>query len=306
MGNSGNYEHSIAISGLTKVLGEKKLLNEVEIVIPRGAITGFVGPNGAGKTTTMKAILGLTKYQTGAGEVCGIDINRPEQYLQYVGALIETPAFYPHLTGEYNLQISARSCGADESHINKLLERVGLGNAVGKLFSQYSLGMKQRLGIAAAFLKEPEVLILDEPVNGLDPEAVISIRHMVEEHKDNGGSVLISSHLLKELEVISDHFIFIDNGEITFSGSKDELYESGEKKILIKPEYRADLTQLLTLIHSEKLEATIEGDHIEIPVHQPHAHTLSAELDRKAHGWGIWLSELSISVQSLEERFFAV
>jgi ABC-2 type transport system ATP-binding protein len=225
--------------------------------------------------------------------------------LQHVGALIETPAFYPQLSGAMNLRIFARLANIDPGNIDQLLCDVGLDGSQEILFSRYSLGMKQKLGIAAALLKNPSILILDEPVNGLDPEAVIEIRKILEDKRDSGAAILISSHLLAELELLSDRFICIDNGEITFSGSKNELFATSKKRILLKPEYRADVNLLAHRLQESNFEVDHGEESIEIVVEHFHQHSLSAEVNRLASSWGIWLEELSIKSDSLEERFFS-
>ena len=299
-------ELAISVSGLNIWIEGKQILKDVDIHIPYGSITGFVGPNGAGKTSTMKALLALNKVDSGEGEVAGFNFNQPEKYLSKVGALIETPAFYPNASAQINLQIFAALAQAPQNSIADLLSLVGLQGAERKNFSQFSLGMKQKLGIAAALLKSPEILILDEPVNGLDPEAVIDIRRILEHHRDNGTCILISSHLLAELELISDRFIFIDNGAISFSGTKEELFESGEKRIILKPEYGVDLNRLMEKLVQEKFEVRACEDFLELVMNDSERLCPPAEISRMASRWGIWLDEICIKSDSLEERFFAV
>jgi ABC-2 type transport system ATP-binding protein len=299
-------ELAISVSGLNKWIEGKQILKDVDIHIPYGSITGFVGPNGTGKTSTMKALLALNKVDSGEGEVAGFNFNQPEKYLSKVGALIETPAFYPNASAQINLQIFAALAQAPQNSIADLLSLVGLQGTERKNFSQFSLGMKQKLGIAAALLKSPEILILDEPVNGLDPEAVIDIRRILEHHRDKGTCILISSHLLAELELISDRFIFIDNGEISFSGTKEELFESGEKRIILKPEYGVDLYRLMEKLVQEKFEVRACEDFLELVMNDSERLCPPAEISRMASRWGIWFDEICIKSDSLEERFFAV
>ena len=296
---------AIAVYNLNKTVSDKKILNGVDIEIPFGSITGFVGPNGAGKTTTMKALLALTSTDGGYGEINGIDFKYPEKYLRHVGALIETPAFYPQLSGRANIEICAKLANLSNQSISQLLSVVGLSGAEDKAFSEYSLGMKQKLGIAASLIKNPEILILDEPVNGLDPEAVVGIRKILEELRDRGSAILISSHLLAELELISDRFLFIDHGEITFSGTKSELRASGVQKIIVRPEYVADLQYLATKLIEEKFQVDLCETYIEVAMSKNNVAEVPADLNRKINSWGMWLNELSIKTQSLEERFFS-
>jgi len=160
---------AISARGLTKRYGSRRAVDALDLEIPAGAVAGFVGPNGSGKTTTMAMLLGLVQPTQGTGSVLGYALDEPASYLRRVGALIESPAFYPGLTGAENLRVLAAVGGHDERDITGLLEIVGLAGRGGDRFRGYSLGMKQRLGIAAALLGDPDLLILDEPINGLDP-----------------------------------------------------------------------------------------------------------------------------------------
>lgn len=166
---------SIRTAGLTKDFGDLRAVNEIDLDLPRGGVTGFVGPNGAGKSTTIRMLLGLIQPTSGEGEVLGHSIADPSGYLHRVGALIESPAFYPTLTGRENLRVFAALGGHDRRRIDEMLEVVGLGDRGRDTYKSYSLGMKQRLGIAAALFPDPDLLVLDEPTNGLDPQGIVEI-----------------------------------------------------------------------------------------------------------------------------------
>ena len=159
----------VETSGLSKSFGDRAAVVDLDLAIPRGSVTGFVGPNGAGKTTTIRMLLGLIRPTAGSGTVLGESLARPQNYLDRVGALIEAPAFYPQLTGAANLAALAKLGRVDTSTIPAILDRVGLGERGNERFRSYSLGMKQRLGVAAALLVKPALVVLDEPANGLDP-----------------------------------------------------------------------------------------------------------------------------------------
>ena len=202
-------------------------VDDLDLDLPRGVVAGFVGPNGAGKTTTMAMLLGLVRPSAGTGTVLGTSIAEPAAYLPRVGALIERPAFYPALTGAENLRYVA-TVGRPRPWrrrrpIRDLLDLVGLGGRGDDRYRSYSLGMKQRLGIAAALLGDPELLILDEPANGLDPEGVREMRSLIGGLAGRGRTVLVSSHDLSELEQVCDWLVLIDPGRCVYQGPTREL-----------------------------------------------------------------------------------
>src|SRR4051794_13164961 len=170
---------AVSMDGLTKSYGRRVAVDALTVDIPSGVVAGFVGPNGAGKTTTMAMLLGLVRPTSGTGTVLGRPIEQPDEYLGRVGALIESPAFYPSLSGAENLRMFATVGRHDVTAIPQLLETVALGSRSNDRYRSYSLGMKQRLGIAAALLGDPELLILDEPANGLDPQGVREMRDLI-------------------------------------------------------------------------------------------------------------------------------
>src|SRR5579862_612460 len=170
---------AVSTAGLTKRFGDRTVVDGVNLAIPRGSVCGFVGPNGAGKTTTIRMLLGLIRPTSGTGTVLGRPLTDPASYLDRVGALIESPAFYPNLSGRANLVALARLGRVDTARVDGVVARVGLAGRAADLYRTYSLGMKQRLGIAASLLVEPTLLILDEPANGLDPAGIVEIRHLM-------------------------------------------------------------------------------------------------------------------------------
>jgi ABC-2 type transport system ATP-binding protein len=214
---------ALLVKDLSKKYGERYALSHANFEVPLGPICGFVGPNGSGKTTTIRMLLGLISPSGGSGEVLDIPISEPERYLSFVGAMIEGPAFYPALTGFQNLKVLARIGGYSTDSITSLLELVGLGDRGDSKFKTYSLGMKQRLGIAAALLPNPKLLILDEPTNGLDPAGIQEVRDLLRRLADGGITVFVSSHLLSELEMISEHLVVLREGEVIFAGKTLDL-----------------------------------------------------------------------------------
>ena len=200
----------LSVEGLTKHYGKRVAVDALSVELPRGVVAGFIGPNGAGKTTTMAMLLGLVRPTSGSGTVLGEPLDRPERYLGQVGALVEGPALWPALTGVENLRVLARLGGNDARRIPEVLDLVGLADRAGDRFGEYSLGMKQRLGIAAALLGDPELLVLDEPANGLDPVGMSEMRDLLGALAAEDRTVLVSSHMLGELEQISDWLLIID------------------------------------------------------------------------------------------------
>ena len=222
---------------LTKMYGEQAVVNSVNLHVKSGRIYGLLGRNGAGKTTIMKMILGLTRITSGEVDVFGQNILGHEKRIYpRVGAIIETPGFYPNLTGTENLEIFAKLRGTSRPNaVKNALEVVGLPYRDKKLFSKYSLGMKQRLGIASAIMHDPELLILDEPTNGLDPIGIAEVRNFIKKLTvDRGKTILISSHILSEIALLADDIGIIDHGVLLEESSMEELQKKNRKYIQIQ------------------------------------------------------------------------
>ncbi len=227
-------EYVIETRNLTKQYGVQKSVSDLNIHVKRGRIYGLLGRNGAGKTTTMKMLLGLIKPTSGTVKIFGKSMTGNEKkILPRIGCLIESPGFYPNLTGTENLKIFARIRGIPAKNaIKSALEVVGLPYNDKKLFSQYSLGMKQRLAIALAIMHDPELLILDEPINGLDPIGIAEVRDFIRELCDvRGKTILISSHILSEISLLADDIGIIDHGVLLEEESIAELEQKNSKYI---------------------------------------------------------------------------
>lgn len=221
---------------LTKIYGDQMAVNAVNLHVKKGRIYGLLGRNGAGKTTIMKMILGLTQITSGEVDVFGQNIKGQEKRIYpRIGAIIETPGFYPNLTGTENLEIFAKLRGtAAPNAVENALKVVGLPYKDKKLFSKYSLGMKQRLGIANAILHDPELLILDEPTNGLDPIGIAEVRDFIKNLSvEHGKTILISSHILSEIALLADDIGIIDHGKLLEESSMEELERKNSKYILL-------------------------------------------------------------------------
>ena len=291
---------AIDVADLSKQYGERMALSHANFEVPMGSICGFVGPNGSGKTTTIRMLLGLISPTTGSGHVLGESITHPEKYLPRVGAMIEGPAFYPALTGNQNLTVLAKLGGFDTKSIQGLLDLVELGDRGDSKYKTYSLGMKQRLGIAAALLPNPKLLVLDEPTNGLDPAGIQEIRNLLRKLANSGTTVFISSHLLSEIEVISDYLVMLRLGKVIFSGKTSQLLAKQQPVIVAKPEKSGDLDKLLTIAKEAGHECTIVGDS----VHITGASDYAAKFNKAAFDAGVVLETLTPVRPSLEDTFF--
>jgi ABC-2 type transport system ATP-binding protein len=295
-------ELAVRTIGLTKRYGSRTVVDAIDLELPRGVISGFVGPNGAGKTTTLRMLLGLIRPSAGAGEVLGQPITAPADYLGRVGALIESPAFYPTLSGRRNLEVLASLGRHDRRSVATLLTQVGLGDRADDPFKSYSLGMKQRLGIAAALLPSPDLLVLDEPTNGLDPAGIREVRALLREFADEGMTVVVSSHLLAEIQTICDHLVVIDQGRLRFQGPTSGLIEAQTAEVVAVPENAADLDRLATLCNEHGHTARIDSEGVRATAPAEWA----PELNRLAMAAGITLAALSVSRGTLEDAFFAI
>jgi len=210
--------------GLTKRLGGRTVVTDVSFACAPGTVTGFLGPNGAGKTTTMRMLCGLSEPDAGHAEILGGPYRDLPNPGRRVGILLDASAQHGGRRGQEALTISALTMGADPKRVPELLDRVGLEQrAARQRVKQYSLGMRQRLGIANALIGDPEVLILDEPANGLDPEGMRWMRGLLRDFADRGGTVLLSSHLLHEVEAVADQLLIIGGGKIVAAGTREEL-----------------------------------------------------------------------------------
>ncbi|NDA81237.1 MAG: ABC transporter ATP-binding protein [Actinobacteria bacterium] len=292
----------ISAENLTKKYGELVAVDHVSFEIPAGAITGFVGPNGAGKTTTIRMLLGLVKPSAGNARILERSIAEPEAYLPFVGAMIEGPAFYPALSGRENLRVLARLGDFPYERVEELLELVGLADRATSKFKTYSLGMKQRLGIAAALLPNPKVLILDEPVNGLDPAGIHEVRNLLRSLADSGISIFVSSHILSELEVIADHLVVVDHGKVLFQGATKDLLAAHKPRLAVKGSSPTDLRLLRDIATAAGFASEITDEQLVVTAPE----SFAGELNKRAFASGITLTLLQVTRPTLEESFFEI
>ena len=278
---------------LTKIYGEQTAVNSVNLHVKKGRIYGLLGRNGAGKTTIMKMILGLTPITSGEVDVFGQNIKGNEKRIYpRIGAIIETPGFYPNLTGTENLEIFAKLRGtAAANAVKTALEIVGLPYKDKKLFSKYSLGMKQRLGIANAILHDPELLILDEPTNGLDPIGIAEVRNFIKDlSEERGKTILISSHILSEIELLADDIGIIDHGVLLEESSMEELQKRNSRYILLQV---SDIPKAVTLLERQFAvqDYSVEDDHT--------LRLYDTSLDMAAVNKALMLQDVSVISSSL-------
>jgi ABC-2 type transport system ATP-binding protein len=287
---------------LTKRYGQRAAVDRLSVEVPAGTVCGFVGPNGAGKTTTIRMLLGLVRPSSGTAEVLGQSITDPKAYLHRVGAMIEAPAFYPTLSGRRNLQVLARLSGIGDDRVDATLEEVELAERASDLYRSYSLGMKQRLGLAAALLGQPELLLLDEPTNGLDPPGIREVRALLRRLADSGTTVFVSSHLLDELQQVCDHLVVIEHGRLVFQGGVEDLLAGRTAALLAAPENPADLAALVALCGRAGYPAVAADGQVRVTAPPAWA----GELNRRAMAEGITLQALGAEQARLEDVFFAL
>ena len=287
---------------LTKQYGTQKSVADLNIHVRRGRIYGLLGRNGAGKTTTMKMLLGLTQPTSGEVEIWGKPLSGNEKkLLPRIGSLIESPGFYPNLTGTENLRIFAALRGLkNQNAIQSALELVGLPYRDKKLFSQYSLGMKQRLAIALAVMHDPELLILDEPINGLDPIGIAEVRSFIRALCDERGkTILISSHILSEVALLADDIGIIDHGVLLEEESLSDLEAKSERYIRFTISDTERAAEVLNGVFHENQFAVQDGHHLRLDSAKvPVARIVSAFVQR-----GLEVSEAATVEESLEDYF---
>jgi ABC-type multidrug transport system ATPase subunit len=281
---------------LTKRYGDRLAADRVSMTVRRGEVYGFLGPNGAGKTTTLRMILGLIRPTSGSAQVLGSPAGTAEVTAR-IGALIEGPGFYPYLSGRDNLRVMTRYRGLPESAADRALARVDLADRAGDKFKSYSLGMKQRLGVASALMGEPDVIVLDEPTNGLDPAGMQDMRRLIVELARGGQTVLLSSHLLDEVQEICDRVGVINNGVLLKESTVSELRGGASLAVRGEPVDRA-LAVAMGVAGDDHVR--LDGERLLIDLTPDRA----PELVRELVAAGVEVHEVGSVERTLEEVFF--
>ncbi|MDH3471556.1 MAG: ABC transporter ATP-binding protein [Acidimicrobiia bacterium] len=285
-------QHPLVIEHLTKRYGDHTVVDDLSFTVEPGRVTGFLGPNGSGKSTTMKMMLDLATADRGRATIGGQRYRELEDPARTVGAMIESDAFHPGRSGRNHLRILADATGIPHRRVDEILEEVGLTDAARRHAGAYSLGMRQRLGLATALLGGPPVLILDEPGNGLDPEGIRTLRDRLRAQASGGGTVFVSSHLLAEVEQLTDDVIVINDGRLVTQGSLAELQRAAS---------------LVRTTDPGRLAVVLEQAGAATEAHGPDSLIVRGmpidEIGERAFTTGIALHELSPQAGSLEELF---
>ncbi len=296
-------EMVIRTEGLTKRYGDRTAVRAISIDIPRGVVAGFVGPNGAGKTTTIRMLLGMVRPSEGSATVLGAPLTHPSDYMSRVGAMIEGPAYYPSLSGRSNLAILASLGGYSGKRVAEVLEIAGLTDRAADKVKGYSMGMKQRLGIAAALLPDPDLLILDEPTNGLDPSGILEVRHLMRSLRQEGKTIFVSSHLLSELEQVADWLTLIKEGAVLFSGPIDQLTKHrGSSDLVVVAEQAEQLAVVARIAHDHGHSSSVRDGRLHVAAPE----SFAGELNRASMRAGVTLTGIAFAHASLEETFFSM
>ncbi|WP_028852223.1 ABC transporter ATP-binding protein [Thermocrispum municipale] len=284
---------AVETTKLTKRYGSTPAVDQLSITVREGEVYGFLGPNGAGKTTTLRMLLGLIRPTSGSLTLFG---ERPRG-LARVGALIEGPTFYPYLSGRTNLRVLADHAGVSRRRVDEVLELVDLTDRAAEVFRTYSLGMKQRLGLAAVLLKDPDLLILDEPTNGLDPAGMADMRQTIRRLAEDGRTVLLSSHLLAEVEQICDRVGVLHKGKLLIETTVAELTSGGGSLRVTATPADTAYTVLTAVVGADHVHADNEVFELDVPA------TEAARINAELVAAGVSVSELRWLQPALEDMF---
>ena len=293
----------IEVEGLRKEYrrlrgGRTVAVDGLDLSVPVGGVFGFLGPNGAGKTTTIRCLLGLVRPSAGRLSLLGSDVRHDlPTVIGRVGSIVEAPAMFPRFTGRRNLEILARIHGEGDAAIADALERVGLTDRATDPVRTYSLGMKQRLAIAATLLRDPSLLILDEPANGLDPAGIVEVRELIRSLGAEGRTIFVSSHILSEIQQIADHVAILAKGRLVTSGPVDEVLATGTARgLLVK---MADLAAGRQVLERAGLAVTDAGDALRVDLPPDQGDRITRTLAEA----GVYLTELRPDLADLETVF---
>ena len=295
-------ERVIRTDGLTKRYGDILAVDELSLEVPRGQVFGLLGPNGSGKTTTMGMLLGLVKPTMGSFSLFGGSTSHQDA-LHRVGAIVETPSFYPYLSGRNNLAYFQGITGrGDQRELDDLLDKVGLADRANSRFRTYSLGMKQRLGLAYALLGDPELLFLDEPTNGMDPAGMAEVREMIRSLGTSDRTVLLSSHLLHEVEQVCDSVAILSKGKLIAQGKVADLVHSrAGEQVRLRTTDNAKAVEVLSGLEWVG-EVTMDGESVVVVAPGERSSELSAALGKSE----VYVTEMAADEMSLEQYFLDI
>lgn len=287
----------LVVTGLTKAFGNVRAVSNLSFTVEPGSVTGFLGPNGAGKTTTLRMVLGLVRPTSGTATIGGLPYHQLPNAVTHVGAALEAASFHPGRSARNHLRVYAAAAGLPDRRVEEVLDVVGLHDAAKRKVRGFSLGMRQRLGLAATLLGDPRVLILDEPSNGLDPEGIRWLRGFFRTMAQEGRTVLVSSHLLNEVQEFADRVVILDRGRLVRSGSIAELLAGTDSVLVRSPAVDRFIAALITA----RLSGTrVDADTLRID-------GASAQLvGHIAFEAGVELHELSTQRADLEQLFFSL
>jgi ABC-2 type transport system ATP-binding protein len=290
----------VQTAGLTRRFGSLVAVDGLDLQLPAGGVIGLVGPNGSGKSTLIRMLLGLIAPSSGSAEVLGHPISEPQRYAGRVGALVENPAFVAGLSARSNLNSLARLRGLPGNRVDEVLAIVGLAGRDKEPVKRFSLGMKQRLGIAAALLPDPQLLVLDEPTNGLDPAGIVEIRSLLQALGAAGRTVIVSSHLMSEIESICTYLVIIRFGVLMYAGPIADLLRRAESHVDVQAEFDHDTDRLTDALgHAGWTVRRADSGQVRVQADV----TVAAQINRDAAAAGVTLRCLTVSRDNLESIF---
>ncbi|MBO0440176.1 ABC transporter ATP-binding protein [Candidatus Enterococcus ikei] len=289
----------LEVKNISKRVGKKTIIKDASFIVKSGKVTGLLGPNGAGKTTIIRMLVGLMSHDEGSIQINGQSLSTNfKEAMTHVGAIVENPELYNYMTGMENLKQYVRMSPkqVSDEELYQVIRSVHLENNIDQKVKTYSLGMRQRLGVAQAILHQPDLLLLDEPMNGLDPKGMREFREMIQALKNKGVGVLISSHQLSDMELLCDDLVIVQKGSITYVGPMNNPEEENKLVLLLETDQQQ---QALAYLKEQGYVAVIDGSYLKIELAEDTRTTLVKQLV----DLGIGIKELKVHVDSLEENF---